>query len=163
MAFIPRFTSISGVQQGVGRLIAQRRQRIQEVQRIGGFWFLIAAVLVLLAIAVTVLGNGPTSVDGGVISPTPTPTESHAPRIYSVSYRAGVFSPTNLRIHAGDTVRFKNDGILPIHIVSSDLAGFDSIGDVPPDSSFTFTFAEPGTFGYYNQRDTSEAGAVMVK
>ncbi len=154
----------------IPQLIAKRYERVQRVQSIGGFWILIAIALVLLAVAVTVLG-GQQSNGGIVLSPTPTPTpvESHAPRIYTVSYRAGVFSPTNLRIHSGDTVRFKNDGILPIRVISdphpehNNLVGFDSIGDIPSGSSFTFTFAAKGTFGYHNEKKISEAGTIMVK
>lgn len=155
----------------IPQLIAKRHERIQRVQSIGGFWIIIAAMLVLSAVAVSLLGgtppeNGPISLSP---TPTPTPTESHAPRIYTVSYKAGVFSPTNLRIHSGDTVRFKNDGILSVRIVSdphpdhNDLVGFDSIGDIPPGSSFIFTFAAKGVFGYHNEKKISEIGTVMVK
>lgn len=84
-------------------------------------------------------------------------------RVYTVSYKNGVFSPTNLRVRAGDTVRFKNDSLLPIRVISGDLSGFDSVGSIPRGGVFSYTFSSQGIFQYYNERDPSEAGTVIVR
>jgi len=130
------------------------------------FWPLILLMLVLLALAVAFLGPPP-STDA---SPTPVPSGdvSRDPRVYVVSYRFGVFSPTNLRIHAGDTVRWRNDSPLPIRIIAQLQEGqktpeFDSVGPVQPDAYFAYTFGAVGVFGYYNPSDSNESGVIIVR
>lgn len=143
--------------------LAVKKERLPTLNGPGIFWVLIILVLMLLGLAVTLLGK---SDNTGATSPTPiepTPIESRQPRIYTVSYRSGVFSPTNLRIHAGDTVRFKNEGLFGIRIVSQDIVGFDSIGDIPQGSYFSFTFAARGIFEYHNQKNTKETGTIIVR
>lgn len=134
-------------------------------------WLLIVLVLVLLALAVNMFKQPiipDTSSNIGSSLPEPTPSAKQ-PRVYTVSYRNGVFSPTNLRIHAGDTVRFKNEGIFPTKVVSdphpehNGLVGFDSVGDIPQNSFFSFTFAARGIFGYHNEKEPNESGTIIVR
>jgi plastocyanin len=131
----------------------------------GLFWALILFTLMLLAVAVSIFGTKP--VDDSMVSgtDTPTPLESREPRLYTVSYKGGVFSPTNLRIHSGDTVRFRNDSFFPIHIIGDgkQLPGFDSVGDVPQGSYFAFTFAAKGIFGYHNEKAPDQVGTIIVR
>ncbi|OGE77656.1 MAG: hypothetical protein A2751_00520 [Candidatus Doudnabacteria bacterium RIFCSPHIGHO2_01_FULL_46_14] len=127
-------------------------------------WLLIVLFLVLLALSVSMFRE-PVVPDvagniGSSVGPTP---DAIQPRVYTVSYRNGVFSPTNLRIHAGDTVRFKNESIFPIRIVGDDLVGFDSIGDVPQGSFFAFTFAAKGIFSYHNEKNSEESATIIVR
>ena len=130
------------------------------------FWIMIITLLLLLAGSVKILGRSEDLVSK---IPTPTPTESREPRFYTVSYKSGVFSPTNLRIRAGDTVRFKNDSFFSIRVVSDPLVGgskiplFDSVGDIPQGSYFSYTFAEKGIFGYHNDKDSEEQGSIIVR
>ncbi len=127
-------------------------------------WLIVIFLLILSALSVIHFGNLQPAV-----SPTPTTIVDNSatpivqPRIYTISYNSGVFSPTNLRIHAGDTVRFRNDSIFPIRIVSDDLVGFDSIGDIPQESYFSFTFAARGTFSYRNKNNSDQTGAIIVR
>lgn len=135
----------------------------------GAAWLMIIAALILLGAAVTIFG--PTSGGGPVASGsiTPSTTETPQPRIYTVSYKNRVFSPTNLRIHVGDTVRFRNDSLVSMRIVSelpptgSDAAGFDSVGEIPNGSFFAVTFAVKGTYNYHNARNTGEVGSIIVR
>ena len=142
-----------------------RKQELSHVLKSSGLsWLLIVLVLVLLAFSVSVfrqpvISEPPGNV-GSSIEPTP---DTRQPRVYTVSYRNGVFSPTNLRIHAGDTVRFKNEGIFPIRIVGDDLVGFDSVGDMPQGSFFAFTFAAKGIFSYYNDKNSDEMATIIVR
>lgn len=144
------------------------RRRLELSHDTGLSWLLIMLVLFLLALAIFVFGSTEQSA-GPLVSGSVTPTESRAARIYTVSYRNGVFSPTNLRIKAGDTVRFHNDGLLSIHVASDRqpenayIAGFDSVGDMPGGSYFSFTFAVRGTFGYHNDKNPNETGVIIVR
>ncbi|MEX1063810.1 MAG: hypothetical protein WED06_00540 [Candidatus Paceibacterota bacterium] len=132
-------------------------------------WLLIIIVLVGFAAALTYFGkvnpNSNTAIDNSFAKPT----VSRQARVYTVYYGFGVFSPTNIRVHIGDSVRFQNDGSLPIRIVSStingvpELPGFDSVGDVPSDGAFTYTFNKDGIFGYHNANNLAEEGTVIVR
>lgn len=87
-------------------------------------------------------------------------------RIYSVFYTSGVFSPTNLQINVGDTVRFSNESILSVRIKAdedSNLPGFDSISEIPPQGAFSYTFTERGIFDYHNERKQEQKGTIIVK
>lgn len=126
-------------------------------------WLLVVLLLILSAFAVTHFQS-----EQPAVSPLPSSSDdavapSTAPRMYTISYDSGVFSPTNLRIHAGDTVRFKNDSIFPIRIVSDDVVGLDSVGDIPQGSYFSYTFAVRGTFGYRNTHNSDQTGSISVR
>lgn len=148
------------------QLAVKREKRLPTVSGPGLFWMLIILMLVLFGLAVSILGR---SQNSGINLPTPTettPAETKSSRIYTVSYKSGVFSPTNLRIHAGDTVRFKNEGIFSIRIISgpdSSLVGLDSVGDIPQGSYFSFTFAAKGIFDYHNDKNPKETGTIIVR
>ncbi len=148
------------------QLVVKKQKRLPTISGPGLFWMLIILMLVLFGLAVSMLGR---SQNLGTELPTSTetvPADIKPSRIYTVSYKSGVFSPTNLRIHAGDTVRFKNEGIFPIRIVSgpdSSLVGFDSVGDIPQGSYFAFTFAAKGIFDYHNDRSPKETGTIIVR
>jgi len=126
------------------------------------FWLLIIIMLMMLAGAVTTLSK-PEDLISQI--PTVTPGEDRELRIYTISYKGGVFSPTNLRIHAGDTVRFKNEGFFGIRVITDNnqLPGFDSVGNIPQSSYFSYTFAEKGIFGYHNDDKPDEQGTIIVR
>lgn len=148
------------------QLAVKKEKKLPTISGPGFFWMLIILMLVLFGLAVSLIGK---TQNPGVEMPTPTetvPVQVTASRIYTVSYKNAVFSPTNLRIHAGDTVRFKNEGIFSIRIVSgpdSRLVGFDSVGDIPQGSYFSFTFAAKGIFDYHNDRNPKETGTIIVR
>lgn len=144
-------------------------QEDSELQPEGKLWLLVILVLLIFAASLIYFGrNNPALVnlDQARIS---NPGSSRTSRIYTVFYNTGVFSPTNIRIHVGDSVKFQNDGDQPIHIQSDstnnipDLVGFDSVGDVPAKGSFTYTFSTAGIFGYHNKYDKNERGTVIVR
>lgn len=151
-------------------LAVTKGKNLPSLSGSGLSWLLIVLVLVLLVLAVSIFRQPVVPATSGNIGTSFEPTpDIRQPRVYSVSYRNGVFSPTNLRIHAGDTVRFKNEGIFPIRVVSdphpehNGLVGFDSVGDVPQNSFFSFTFAARGIFGYHNEKSSDEVGTIMIR
>ena len=123
----------------------------------GAIWLVIILVLIGFVSAVLYFNSkNPVPIAGNSQVLSGRLNNARQPRIYTVFYGLGVFSPTNLRIHIGDSVRFQNDSNVPIHVISDstdndlDLPGFDSVGDVPPKGVFTFTFSQAGIFGYHN-------------
>ena len=146
-------------------LAVRRLDEPQQVVR-PHLWPLIIIVLTLMAVAVGFFGaQGATN---AAIVPTDSATPTAISRVYVVSYRFNSFSPTNLRIHAGDTVRFRNDGLIPIRIVADLQQGdrvpqFDSVGLIQPDSYFSYTFPVTGIFGYHNASNNNETGLIIVR
>ena len=134
----------------------------------GHLWLLIILVLVGFVLSVIYFSRRNPDLINAAASITNKPS-ARQPRVYTVFYGLGVFSPTNIRIHVGDSVRFQNDGNAPLRVVSDsvngvvDLAGFDSIGDIQPGGVFSYTFIQAGTFGYHNSHDPAEEGAVIVR
>ena len=90
-------------------------------------------------------------------------------RTYTVFYTSGVFSPTNLQINIGDTVRFLNDGLIPVRIVSdpqpelNNRAEFDSLSELSYRSEFLHIFSRRGIFDYHNFDKPEQAGTIIVK
>src|SRR3989344_1035381 len=146
------------------QLAVKRKDKVPTLNAPGLIWLLIVVLLVLMGLAVSILGDSQ-GLGGAVpaISEEHTPTETRQPRIYTVSYKNGVFSPTNLRIHAGDTVRFKNESLFSLRILSDSYLGFDSVCEVPQGSFFSFTFAAKGIFDYHNYSNAEEKGTIIVR
>lgn len=146
------------------QLAVKRKDKIPTLDAPGLIWLLIVVLLISLGLAVSILGE-PQDISNATpsVSGEPTPTETQQPRIYSISYKNGVFSPTNLRIHAGDTVRFKNESLFGIRILSESYVGLDSIGDIPQGSYFSLTFAAKGIFDYHNNDNPEEKGTIIVR
>ena len=140
-----------------------------EIKPEGRMWLLVILVLLGFGAALSYFIQQNPEIDNYNQALASHPTETRSARLYTVFYNGGVFSPTNLRIHAGDSVRFENDDNQPIHVLSDqtasvpDLVGFDSIGDIPPGGSFTYTFTRTGTFGYNNLKGKTERGTVIVR
>lgn len=130
----------------------------------GYFWLIIVFLLAALGVSVAFFNRG-NKYDLSALAGQPQQTKEteRAPRIYSVSYKNGTFSPTNIRIRAGDTVRFENHSLFGIRVVSDDLVGFDSIGPVPAGGVFTYTFTARGIFIYFNEKEPEQVGKVIVR
>ncbi|PIR41412.1 MAG: hypothetical protein COV31_00885 [Candidatus Yanofskybacteria bacterium CG10_big_fil_rev_8_21_14_0_10_46_23] len=130
----------------------------------GYLWVVIVFLLVTFSASVfffddyrnydfSALGNISTNIEG----------PERDTRVYSVFYRNQTFSPTNLRIRVGDTVRFENQSLFGIHITSNDLPGFESSGSIAGDSVFSHTFTAEGIFSYYNVENKNESGQIIVR
>ncbi len=140
-----------------------------ELQPEGRLWLLVILVMLIFAVSVIYFSrNNPewANLDKAKIS---SPSSIRPIRLYSVFYNTGVFSPTNIRVHVGDSVKFQNDNNQAVLIQSdetsgiADLIGFDSVGDVQPNGSFTYTFTIAGSFGYHNKYNKNERGMVIVR
>ncbi len=146
--------------------IAEQIMKSEKQRDRPHLWPAILGTMILMGIAIMLLGTRPIEVPLETV--TPTTTNDRESRVYTISYRYGVFSPTNLRIHVGDTVRWKNENPLPLRVIAQLQASesnprFDSVGSIQPSSYFSYTFSEIGVFGYYNSSDAGESGVVIVR
>lgn len=84
---------------------------------------------------------------------------AHAQQLHIVTVGDSFFSPSNLTIQAGDTVRWTNGAGGMLHDVTADDGSFAS----QTASSFTFevTFDTPGEFRYYCSVHGAPGGAGM--
>ena len=126
------------------------------------FWFLIILMLLSFAGAVFFFSKDLPKNQGANLDAPKTANG----RVYTVYSTNGVFSPTNLQLNVGDTVRFLNNGLLSVRIKAdeeSELPGFDSISDIPPQAVFSYTFTKRGIFDYRNENKTEQKGTIIVK
>lgn len=132
----------------------------------GKMWLFVLLVCILFGASLLYFGHSQ-GIDN--FTPIASGSPTHQSKVYTVYYSTGVFSPTNLRIHAGDSVKFLNESTDKLHVVTDssdgipDLAGFDSIGDIPPQGTFVYTFAVAGSFGYHNDLNKAERGMMIVR
>lgn len=137
-----------------------------ELQPEGRIWLLVILMLVVFAGSLFYFTRRNPDIFNSDQQARINQNNNRQTRVYTVFYSTGVFSPTNLRIHVGDTVKFQNDSGQPIHISPdkpNNPVGFDSIGDIPPGSSFAYTFGKQGVFDYYNNLNKNERGTVIVR
>lgn len=130
-------------------------------------WILIVLLLVLLSVAVLYFGRNRNYQPASALNTVHTNTRP--PRTYSVLYSGGVFSPTNLRIHSGDMVKFQNNSLFAVRIVpdtdkdQENGVGFGHIGEIQSKNSFSYTFSTAGIFNYHNEKNPNEAGAIIIR
>lgn len=135
----------------------------------GKLWFLVILVSIIFAGSLYYFGLNQKVNEYSKAIISSSPDNNRQARMYTVFYNTGVFSPTNIRVHVGDSIKFQNDSSDSLYVVSDstnnilDLIGFDSVGNIPPKSSFVFTFSKAGSFGYHNNLEKSEQGMVIVR
>ncbi len=78
----------------------------------------------------------------------------------SVSALDNLFSPDVVRIQAGGTVEWANDGHSP-HTVTADDGSWNS-GNLDPGAEFTRTFEQPGVYAYHCTYHGGMVGTVLV-
>lgn len=129
-------------------------------------WTLVLLILLLMSIAVLYFSSKTSSED--TIAPTSRPA-ARSVRVYSVYYGGGIFSPTNLRIHAGDTVKFQNTSAVSVWVISDPhplhniLTTLNSGAPTLPQGVFAYTFTDPGIYNYHNELNPNETGLIIVR
>jgi plastocyanin len=98
----------------------------------------------------------------------PSDRASDAPGFIQVFIRNSAFSPREVTIKVGETVRWRNDDPV-FHTVTSGNPGdadagalFDS-NDLIPFDSFDHRFNEAGEFVYHSKHDVGRPGMVGAK
>lgn len=83
----------------------------------------------------------------------------------SVRIPAIVYSPGTVNVSVGDTVTWtmldRNQGVVG-HTVSSDMDGLFDSGQLSIGQTFSFTFTQPGTFGYHCNIHFPMEGKIVV-
>ncbi|OGF77293.1 hypothetical protein A3H04_00875 [Candidatus Giovannonibacteria bacterium RIFCSPLOWO2_12_FULL_43_11c] len=105
-----------------------------------------------------------------VPSPTPSSTSSSVGvKEVVVDITASGFSPSEVRIKAGDTVKFINkdtkkrwpaSGAHPTHLL---CPGFDAKPGINPGESYSFTFTEVKTCPTHDHLNPTQFGKIIVE
>lgn len=99
---------------------------------------------------------------------TGQPPDTQEPAFAQVDIRNSVFTPRELTIHVGQTVRWTNEDPVFRTITSGNPgdpdagAIFDS-NDLIPFDSFTLQFDTPGEFIYHSRYDSAKPGLFGAK
>ena len=72
------------------------------------------------------------------------------------------FSPAELTVAAGTTVKWTNRDDIPHTVVSDDKSTFKSKA-LDTDDTFSFTFTKPGTYGYFCSIHPKMTAKVVVQ
>ena len=97
------------------------------------------------------------------MAPTDQPAKVKTANGNAVSITKTNFQPHNLDVTAGTTVTWTNNDTLP-HSVTSDAKGLFDSGPIQPGATFTYTFAQAGTFPYHSTNEVDKyTGTVIVK
>ena len=132
-------------------------------------WFLLA-----VALLAGCAEGAPTTSRGDGSSPTPPPRSAGVVEVHLTCATGDpdapcAFSPTEVSIRTGGTVRWVNDDATYHTVTSSDRLDlrvpngrFDAVLDAAGET-FTYAFASPGTYPYYCQPHAEfMAGTVRV-
>ncbi len=99
---------------------------------------------------------------GYAMQPGPSETETPAADGKAVAINSMRFEPATIRVKAGDTVTWANNGPMP-HTVTGRSDGALSSQRLGQGSLFSHTFKEPGTYEYYCALHPSMTGSVIVE
>jgi len=101
--------------------------------------------------------------------PDTTTTPTDADKVAAtISYTNSGFTPQQITVKSGDTVRIKNDSDNalsfnsddhPTHTKEAEL----NVGDVEPGQSKTFVVTKKGTWGYHNHENPNDTGSIIVE
>lgn len=120
------------------------------------FAALAAALLVILVVVVVAAACG-----GGTSSSTTSGPATTSAGGAQVVMKGFAFNPASITIKAGESVTWTNqDG--STHNVTADGKVFDS-SDIAPGASYTFTFANAGTYTYTCTIHPNMKGTVIVQ
>lgn len=109
--------------------------------------------------------NTPEEKSGGGTPMAAPGTSQVQPGVMEVDYDGSTFSPATITVKVGTTVMFVDKSGSGMWVASSphpthtDLPGFDQLGQ---GTSYSYTFAKVGTWGYHNHFNTSVRGTVIV-
>lgn len=96
----------------------------------------------------------------GVPNASPGGGVAHAAA--QITIQALKYSPETIEIRKGEAVEWVNNDLAP-HTVTSRAADPFNSGAIDPDSSWSHTFSQPGTFPYYCTFHPEMKGTVVVK
>lgn len=110
--------------------------------------------------------------------PQPTPTQtpnqtpppaSTAPKTVEISMTDSGYTPSQVTINKGDTVKFTNNGTKPNwpasapHPTHTDYPAFDPLKGIAVGDSWSFTFDQTGRWPFHDHLNPTRYGAVTVQ
>ena len=123
---------------------------------------LASVTLVLLATLALIPAAGfPSHASAG----RPANSGSAQPKVVTVVIRAFKFEPATVTVHAGDTVEWKNEDIVPHTATadgSSEKPAFDS-GTIKTGATWRFVAPEKGTYNYICTLHPNMKGELIVQ
>lgn len=96
-------------------------------------------------------------------------TSSTVPKTYNISYTNSCYSPANVTIKKGDTVKFTNNSNKKMEPASNDHPShelypeFDANDGISPGGTYSFTFTNTGSWGYHDHLKPSCGGTITVQ
>lgn len=93
--------------------------------------------------------------------PTATPTPQFTPSVTLVTIDKETFMPSTVTIFAGDSVKWRNFGSMPVTIKAED--GSWNSTQIAYNQEFSRVFPTPGTFNYTAAGLGATKGTVIVK
>ena len=121
----------------------------------------------IISLVLAALGTGLAACGGsGTDSQTTTVAKATitAPPIAAakVSVQDNTFKPGTIRVKAGDTIEWTNDGAVAHTVTATDGANFDS-GTLEPGKTFSFAADKPGTIHYVCNFHAGMQGTIEVR
>ena len=121
----------------------------------------------IISLVLAALGIGLAACGGsGTDSQTTTAAKATitAPPIAAakVSVQDNTFKPGTIRVKAGDTIEWTNDGAVAHTVTATDGANFDS-GTLEPGKTFSFAADKPGTIHYVCNFHAGMQGTIEVR
>jgi plastocyanin len=108
------------------------------------------------------------STSGATDTSSATDSSTNASTI-TVTYNGTTFSPAQVTVMSGTTVKFVNQSNKLVWVASdphpthTDYPGFDAKKGLTQGQSYEFTFDKIGTWGYHNHLNPSQTGSVIVQ
>lgn len=87
----------------------------------------------------------------------------------TVDYTDSGFTPKSITVKVGTTVTWTNKASDKMWVASAphpthtDLPGFDQLGSVAKDGTYSYTFKKVGNWKYHNHLDPKDYGIVVVQ
>lgn len=97
-----------------------------------------------------------------------TPPATTTAKTVTIEYTASGFSPANVTINKGDTVKFVNNSSSAFwpasgpHPVHTALPSFDAKKNIAAGGTYEYKFDKVGAWGYHNHLNSSQFGKVTV-
>jgi len=116
---------------------------------------------ITICLTVAALGAGVTACGGSSSEEPDAAAKAPAAGGTAVSVQDNSYAPGDLKVAAGDTVTFTNEGAIAHTVTATDGADFDS-GSLAPGATFTFTADAAGTVSYVCTFHPGMQGTIEV-
>ena len=126
-------------------------------------------LLWIVIILVILTAGGYYLTKSGTPAVTPQPSSTSNAQNTTINYSGSGFDPQRITVKAGTTIVWKNNDTDPMMIDSDPHPTHTSY---PPlnaskatisGNTYTFTFTDPGTYGYHNHLKAQNRGTVIVQ